>query len=160
MSDYFDLMEKMERARSQKRYYQALDFALEAVRWLPQLVKDTINEFGQWDIKRLPPLEYACHYLAVLRRRDDLRRIQTLLKSVPELSEWLSGVDFAIKQADLMDRIESFLLESPGFIQSKLGKALGVEGREVSNLMYYVELLGLVRREREGQSYRLYLEKA
>lgn len=160
MSDYFDLMEKMERARSQKRYYQALDFALEAVRWLPQLVKDTINEFGQWDIKRLPPLEYACHYLAALRRRDDLRRIQTLLKSVPELSEWLSGVDFAIKQADLMDRIESFLLESPGFIQSKLGKALGVEGREVSNLMYYVELLGLVRREREGQSYRLYLEKA
>lgn len=160
MSDYFDLMEKMERARSQKRYYQALDFALEAVRWLPQLVKDTINEFGQWDIKRLPPLEYACHYLAVLRRRDDLRRIQTLLKSVPELSEWLSGVDFAIKQADLMDRIESFLLESPGFIQSKLGKALGVEGREVSNSMYYAELLGLVRREREGQSYRLYLEKA
>jgi hypothetical protein len=160
MNDYFDLMERMERARSQKRYYQALDSALEATKWLPQLVKDTIEEFGQWDIRRLPPLEYACHYLAVLRRRDDLHRIETLLKSVPELSEWLNEVDLALRQADLMDRVESFLLESPGFIQAKLGKALGVDGREVSSLMYYAEQLGLVRRDKEGQSYRLHLQKA
>lgn len=159
MNDYFDQMEEMDRARQQKRYYQALDSALEAVKWLPQLVKDTKNEFGQWDIKSLPPLEYACYYLAVLRRRDDLHRIETLLKSVPELSEWLSEVNSALKRADLMDRIESFLLESPGFIQAKLGKSLGVEGREVSNLMYYAEQLRLVRRDKEGQSYRLYLEK-
>ena len=74
MNDYFTLMEKIERSRSQQRYYQALDLSLEAVKWLPQLVEDTKKEFGQWDIKGAPPLGCACHYLSVLRRRDDLRR--------------------------------------------------------------------------------------
>lgn len=160
MNDYFTLMEKIEHSRSQQRYYQALDLSLEAVKWLPQLVKDTKKEFGQWDIKGSPPLGYACHYLSVLRRRDDLHRIRTLLKSVPELTEWLSEVDYALERADLMDKVESFLLENPGFIQAKLGKTLGVDGREVSNLLIYAEQMGLVRREKEGRSYRLYSEKA
>jgi len=159
MNDYFTLMEDIERARSQKRYHQALELALEAVKWLPQLVKDTVKEFGQWDIKGSPPLGYACHYLSILRRRDDLRRIGTLLKSVPELTEWLDEVDYALERADLMDKVESFLLENPGFIQAKLGKTLGVDGREVSNLIYYAEQMGLVHRDKEGRSYRLYSEK-
>ena len=136
-----------------------MDLALEAVKCLPQLVKDTIKEFGQWDIKGSPPLGYACRYLAILRRRDDLHRIGNLLKSVPELTEWLSEVDFSLKQAELMDKVESFLFENPGFVQAKLGKALGVDGREVSNLLIYAGQMGLIRREKEGQSYRLYLER-
>ncbi len=160
MNEYFTLMEKIERSRFQQRYYQALDLSLEAVKWLPQLVQDTKKEFGQWDIKGSPPLGYACHYLSVLRRRDDLHRIKTLLKSVPELAEWLSEVDFALERADLMDRVESFLLENQGFIQAKLGKVLCVDGREVSNLLIYAEQMGLIRREKEGRSYRLYSEKA
>jgi len=159
MDEYYALREEIERARSQQRYYQALDLSLEAVKWLPQLVKDTVKEFGQWDIKGSPPLGYACHYLSVLRRRNDLRRIGTLLKSVPELVEWLNEVDYALERADLMDKVESFLLENPGFIQAKLGKALGVDGREVSNLLIYAEQMGLIHREKEGQSYRLYSEK-
>lgn len=158
MNEYFTLMENIDRVRSQKHYYQALELSLEAVKWLPQLVKDTVKEFGQWDIKGSPPLGYACHYLSVLRRRDDLRRIGTLLKSVPELTDWLSEIDYALERADLMDRVESFLLENQGFIQSKLGKALGIGGREVSNLLLYAEQMDLVRREKEGRSYRLYSE--
>jgi len=159
MNTYFDLLEKMETAHSQRQYHQALDYALEAVKWLPQLVKDTKRRFGQWDIMRSAQLEYACRCLPVLRRRDDLRRIQTILKSAPELTEWLSQADFALEQADLMDKIESFLAENPGFLQAKLGKTLGVEGRDVSSLMHCSEQLGLVRRDREGRSYRLYWEK-
>jgi len=60
----------------------------------------------------------------------------------------------------LMDRVESFLLENQGFIQAKLGKVLCVDGREVSNLLIYAEQMGLIRREKEGRSYRLYSEKA
>ena len=156
---YFSLLERIERARAQKRYYQALELSLEAVKWLPQLVKDTTKEFGRWDIISLPPLAYANKYLSVLRRRDDLRRIRTLLESVPELTEWLSEVDHALERADLMDRVESFLLENPGFIQSNLSKALGVDGREISNLLWYAEQMGIVCREKEGRSYRLYSEK-
>ena len=158
MNEYWTLMENVERVRSQRHYYQALELSLEAIKWLPQLVKDTIKEFGQWDIKSLPPLAYANQYLSVLRKRDDLHRIRTLVKSVPELTDWLSEVDYALERADLMDRVESFLLENPGFIQSKLGKALDVNGREVSNLLFYAEQMGLIRREKEGRSYRLYSE--
>ena len=159
MNQYYDITEKIEQARSQKRYYQALELSLEAMKWLPQLVKDTKREFGQWDIQGSLALACACQYLPVLRRRDDLRRIQTLLKSTPELTEWLDLVDEALTRADLMDKVESFLFKNRGFIQAKLGKELGVDGREVSNLMHYAEQMGLVRREREGRSYRLYSEK-
>lgn len=72
MNEYWSLIENIERARSQRHYYQALELSLEAIKWLPQLVRDTIKEFGQWDIKSLPPLAYANQYLSVLRKRDDL----------------------------------------------------------------------------------------
>jgi len=36
-----------------------------------------------------------------------------------------------------MDRVESFLLENPGSIQSGLGRALGVDGREVASVLLY-----------------------
>lgn len=158
MSQYFALMEKMNEARAQQRYNDALNLALEAVKWLPQEVKDTKREFGRWDIPGSPPLGYACHYLGALRRRDELVRIKTLLNSVPELKKWTDEVDFALKDADLMDQIESVLQQNPGVIQSSLGKILSRDGREVSNLIHYAEQMGVVRREKAGKSNRLYLK--
>ncbi len=159
MNEYWALEEKFKRAYSQKHYYQALEFSLEAIKWLPQLVKDTLKEFPQWHIPLFPPLIYAICCLPVLRRRDDLRRIRALLESVPELATWLDHIDSALQQADLMDKVEVFLLENPGFIQSKLGEALGVGRIELSNLLSCAEQIGLVRRERGGRGYRLYSDK-
>jgi hypothetical protein len=155
---YYALTEKIDEARSQRRYIDALNLSLEVVKWLPQLVKETKREPGGWDIKGSSALGYACHYLGVLRRRDDLIRIKTLLNSVPELREWIDEVDFGLRGADLMDKIESILLKDPGFVQAKLGKILGENGREVSNLMHYAEQIGVVRREKAGKDYRLYLQ--
>lgn len=159
MNEYWALEEKFKRACSQKHYYEALEFSLEAIKWLPQLVRDTLKEFKQWHIPPFPPLIYAIFYLPVLRRRDDLHRIRALLESVPELATWFNQVDHALKQADLMDKVEAFLLENPGFIQSKLGEALGVGGIELSNLLSCAEQIGLVHRERGGRGYRLYSDK-
>jgi len=87
MDAYYGLLERIESARAQKRYYQALELSLEGVKLLPQLVKDTKREFGRWDIPSLPPLVCANRCLSALRRRDDLRHIRTLVESVPELTE-------------------------------------------------------------------------
>jgi hypothetical protein len=160
MNQYFALLDQIGQARSEKRYQDALNLSLEAVKWLPQLVRDTKREFGRWDIKGSPPLGYACHYLGVLRRRDDLVRIKTLLNSVPELRAWSDEVDFALRAADLMDQIESILVKNPGTIQANLRKMVSSDGREVSNLIHYAEQMGVVRREKEGKSYRLCLQKS
>ena len=156
---YFTLHNKMERARDEKRFQDALDYASEAVAMLPQFVKDVKAEYGRWDIKHSPQLEYACKCLAVLRRRDDLQRISAMLNTVPQLKEWISYTNVAMAQTDLMDKIEALLFKNPGFIQDNLGKALGSYRSEIFEIIDFAEEMGVIHRETEGETYRLYLLK-
>lgn len=155
---YFNLLDQLLQARSQKRYTQALNLSLQGVDLLPQLVKSEVRECGRWSIPSLPPLAYACRYLAALKRRDDLVRIRAIVLSVPQLKDWIAEVDRALADADIMDRIEALLLENPGFPQANLGKKLGINGRDASNMMLYAEQIGVVRRDKEDKGYRLYLQ--
>jgi hypothetical protein len=149
----------MERARNEKRYQDALDYASEAVAMLPQFVKDVKKEYGRWDVKHSPQLEYVCNRFAVLRRRDDLQHISTMLKSVPQLKEWASYTNVAMAKAELMDKVEALLFKNPGFIQDNLVMALGSNRSEISEIIDFAEEMGLIHREAEGETYRLYLLK-
>ncbi len=156
---FFTLYSRMERARNEKRFQDALEFASESVAMLPQFVKDVKVEYGRWDVKHCPQLEYVCKCLAVLRRRDDLQRISTMLQAVPQLKEWISYTNVAMAQADLMDKVVDLLFKNPGFIQDNLGKILGSYRSEISEIIDFAEEMSVIHREAEGETYRLYLLK-
>ena len=157
---YYELVHQIQEARSQDRHPEALVLSLEALRYLTALVRWSVKEFGRWDIPSVPPIAWACDYLAALQRRDELERVRTLLRSIPELADWQKTVDYAFERVDLMGRVEKFLREKAGTLQKDMGRELGVDGREVSNLLHYARLIGVIRREPEGKSYRLYFEES
>ena len=159
MNQYYSLMESMEQACSKMQYDQAIEVSLKAIEEIPQLVRDTVREYGQWDIKSLPPLEFACNYLPVMCRHDDLQHIREIIQSLPKLAYWRDEVDLAIKRVKIMDKIKTLVFTNPGFIQANVGKELGVENRIISNMFYYAVKFGVIHREKEAKSYRLYSSK-
>jgi hypothetical protein len=157
---YYELLQQLEAARSQGRYPQALALSLEALQCLPALVRWCIKEVGRWDIPAVPPIAYACQYLAALQRRDEIERVRALIASIPQLSDWLEEIDGAFEGADLMSRVEQHLRQHPGSLQKNMGRELGVDGRDVSNLLLYARQIGVIRREAEGKTYRLYFQES
>ncbi len=157
---YYGLLDQIDRARSDRRYPEALALSLEALGHLPALVRATVREFGAWDIPSVPPLAYACNYLAALQRPAELKRLREFVASMPELTDRLEEIDRALERADLMSRIEQHLTEMPGSLQRNMGRDLGVDGRQVSNLLTYARQIGVIRREPEGRTYRLYFQDA
>lgn len=157
---YYGLLDQIHRARSDRRYPEALALSLEALGHLPALVRDTVRRFGAWDIPSVPPIAYACNYLAALQRTDELKRLRDFVVSIPELTDWAEEVDRALERANLMGRIEQHLRDNPGSLQRNMGRDLGVDGREVSNVLTYARQIGVIRREAEGRTYRLYVQDA
>lgn len=157
---YYELLDQIQGARSENRYPDALTLCLEALGYLPDLVRETVRQTGRWDIPSVPPIAYACNYLAALQRRGEIERLRDFVASIPELVDWLDEIDRALERADLMGRIEQHLTERPGSLQRNIGRELGVDGREVSNLLVYARQIGVIRREPEGRTYRLYFQDA
>jgi len=109
--------------------------------------------------KESTPLEFACNYLPVMCRHDDLQHVREIIKPLSKLAYGRKEFDLALKRAAIMNRIKVFVFTNPGFIQANVGKELGVEGRIISNMFYYGDKFGVIRREKEGRSYRLYSSK-
>ena len=58
---------------------------------------------------------------------------------------------------DLASRIYRYVRDNEGCLQKELKKALGVEdGRLVSDVAYYMDLVGKLRRKKMGNTYSLF----
>ena len=157
IQDYYESLDELSRAKKEGRYDEAYEIAWKGVQNLPSLVDETVKAFGQWDIKSSPYLDFVCRHLAVTRNRAQIRKVENILKSREGLKQWLDSVDLALKDCDLIDILLRHIEANPGVKQRSLGKNLHVDGRRASTLLRDAEQRGIVRREKESTTYRLYL---
>lgn len=156
-NQYFTMLGKIEEYRASHQYKKVLDLSLQSVDLLPGFVSETVKEFGMWDIPSVPCIMYACKYLSAIPDTFRLRDMREKVNQIDELSHWVGEIDTAVSTCGIAEKVYSLLTDQPGFHQNKLGRALSEDGRLIANILHYAEQLEIVRREREGKTYRLYL---
>jgi hypothetical protein len=151
---YFDLIKKMEKASTQQEKYKfaQMNFAL-----VPEFVKEVVDDDGEF-VLRIPSIEFLTTFLQVRGDRKSLQKLKRDLFSVKKwIKPWIEYIEDAIKKIDKIETIIDFLRENPGFIQSKIGKTIGINQKFVSWYLYLADKNNLIKREKSGRSYKVYL---
>jgi hypothetical protein len=125
-----------------------------------KFVDDTKKAFDSFDIGSIPAIDLACRYWAVLGERENLQQLKIVLEQKNELKKWASSVQAALEDADLADRLQTYLKMNPRSLQNQLGKMLGVSGRDTARIVATLEKLGKVRRVADGKTYKVHVTES
>lgn len=156
---YYARIDEPDRLRKLGKTQEALASALAGVELLPALVRETVREYGTFDLSSLPPLDNVCTLACIRRDRDALSRAKQVVEALPQLSAWLDSIDGATNEIAIVEAIFDHLRQHPSFIQSKMPGALGYDGRRVSRLLHHLVTDGAIVREPLGKSYRLFASR-
>lgn len=154
---YFQLSERIERAKADLRYHVAIAAARQTYPLLRAFVDDWKRDYGTFDISTSHAVHTAGTLMAVMGERVGLGELRAVLLAVPELHDWIPAADEADRDADLVDGIVALVARVPGVRQVELKKQLGTpDGRRLSTLAEWLEKAGRIRRVRAGSTYELF----
>ena len=157
--EYYSLVEKIEQSKSEDNYEKMLDYCEKTLPLLPQFVQNWKQTDGEFSIGSIPAIELGCKFWAMINDRTHLNAVKTVVESVPELTEgWGSEVGTAFEMEQLSREIQECVKAHPGTIQSKLKDLIGKPAQEVSEVAYWLDRLGKMKRVKAGRSYALYME--
>jgi hypothetical protein len=156
VDQYYREMDLIGSLRKRGMTAEALQVALANLARVHALVAWTIRDYGSFDLNSIWPIEDGADIAVILGDSAALRRIGSVVESMPELARWQEWVDVAEQDLQLVRAIRQLVLDEPGVIQSSLGKRIGIETRRASEFSYQLEQAGLLRREKSGRSYKLF----
>jgi len=154
---YFDLIERIHGGKGKQDFRQLLSLCEESLHLIPALVAEEKRQYGEFNIASIPAIEVGLKYWAALGDVGKIQTVERMIDSLPELEPWEEEVRAAYANAEFSKGILAFVGEHPGTRQSRLAKSIGISGQTVRWLVYYLEKIGSLRREKNGNIYELYL---
>ena len=155
---YFRNMGKMQEAISKRDYGKAGLLAREGLEHITGFVKETLKEYGDFEISSIPVLEQGGTMLAFLNDIEGIVRMREIVTSMSELSPWVKNVEKHERDLDLFQAITDAVRKHPNCLQTELKGLVGeTDGRRVANLVSYLEKAGKISRVKAGNTYKLLL---
>jgi len=158
--EYFSSLGQIQDWQSKKEYSKMLKACEKSLPLLSKFVDNTKKEFGSFDISSIPAIEVGCRYWAAMNNTDALNKVLKIVQSVPELWDgWLNLVKASFDDKALSKKIQDHIRENPACLQNKMGKALGVSGRDTSRIIGTLNNLEIIKKSRSGKTSQLFLKK-
>lgn len=158
---YFQLSGQITEAKSDGNYGKAVEACRATYPLLADFVREWKREYGSFDIDTSHAVHTGATLMAIVGDREGLQKIRKTLRDIPDLHDWLPGVDEAERDAALVDAILTAVEEEPGILQNQLKKRIATgDARRLSTLAHWLEKGGRIRRVRTGNTYRLHLPGA
>jgi len=117
---------------------------------------------GKTEIKlgHIPCIDYFGDYCAITGYIGQLKNIEEIVNYYDDLFKWRERVKLMFEKFNIGVKIRKFLQLNPGFVQTNIKKELSInDGRMISNICYGLEKYQIIKREKDGKSYKLFLLK-
>ena len=155
---YFDSMQRMQRAVSNRNFESAALHAHQNLRYITSWVKESRRECGSFDIPSIPALQQGGTVLALVGDDKGLARMQEIVASLEELEPWAEVVEQHLGDRRLFADILNLVASQPSCLQTDVKGLIGEEdGRRVANLISYLDKAGKSVRVKSGRTFRLLL---
>jgi hypothetical protein len=154
---YFKLFPLVEEAIRSNQFEAAERYFREGIRLLPDVVAETIEEYGSFDISASPVVEWGAMLLALAGDRLGLETLKNNLAGVPPENPLLTTTNNWLKAANLVEDVLARVKKEPGIHQLTLRDEIASNGHEqFCEVCYWLARTGRITRERSGRSYALW----
>lgn len=158
---YFRLIEEIKRAKQSRDFERMLAACKDSIVLLPFVIQSIKRECGSFDLGLIPAITQGCIIWSVFGNVSEIVKAQKFCSRLNDLDDWIDDFEKAKRRVDLVNRIKTFIVANPGFPKNKLKKSLGEASvLFLANDLHYMEVVGLVDRERTGKTYRLLARKS
>ena len=159
---YLKLDNEIRELHSKRQIAKMLERCKAVLPLLPALVREEARSrrlFGGDEIHSAGyGLDQGLRYWSALGDLDNLGAASAALNRIPEFKlAYSEALERASADSVLSRKIQDHLRENPGAIQSKMGKALGVSGRDTGRIIGTLANTGVIERTKKGSSYELRL---
>lgn len=156
MDRYYVLHERIIELIRERRFQDVVAAVGETIPLYKDLVRKTKREYGSFDLETSVAIAKGGKVAAALGRQDMLRELERTLREIQETHIWAEDVANLVEDAEIGNRIVQLVEMNSGVSQSELKERLAFQdGGRFSNIVYWLEKVGRIKREREGKSYRL-----
>jgi hypothetical protein len=156
---YYELLNQIIEDKKSKEYKKMLLKCEMSLSLIEPLIIETKREFGKFDLTSIPAIEIGANFWSVLNGDKNLTILDEIIDFFPELKPWKETAEKADLMKDLSTKIYAYVKNNNGCIQKDLKEKLKInDGKIISNTIYYMELLNLIKREKEGNSYKLFAQ--
>lgn len=155
--NYFKLLEALQRSIADRKYEDAAGAARKSIAPLREWLKDPRGDGGRLQI-RIPALQQGGTMMAITGDRNGLEEILDLVDEFEHLEAYRADAVKHLEALELFESIREVVTSKPGVLQNKMKGELGEEdGRQVSNLISWLEKAGEITRAKSGKTYALYM---
>ena len=153
---YFDTMSRMQAAIARREFGAAAVLVRENITYIPDWVKENLQQYGSFDISSIPSLQQGGKVLALVADKEGLASMRAIVDSTPELEAWGENVRQHQHDLQLFMAIQEAVTSHPNCLQTDVKGLVGEkDGRRVANLISYLEKAEKIVRTRHKNTYRL-----
>jgi hypothetical protein len=157
MDKYYKLHDQIIELMKAKRFREVSRAVEQTIPLYKDLVTKTKREYGVFDLQTSVAIEKGGKIVAALGMIDILHKLESTLRSIPEIQSWAEEAARLVEDSDIGNRIIQLVREIPGISQLKLKDKLHIDDQKrISNVVYWLEKVGRTKREKEGKSYKLF----
>lgn len=155
VDEYYKLLNLILESKKKKDFLKMLQYCDNSLPKIPALIKETKHDFGSFDLKSIPAIEIGLIFWAVFENKSKLTQVQNLVNQYPDLEPWTKNVNESYETLDLVCKIIE-LLKKSSVKQNEIKSMIGqIDGKKVSNVIYYLDLIGRVERVKNGNTYEV-----
>ncbi len=157
-NEYFQLLADIQELKKRENFKKMLEYCQKSLQLIEPLIVDTKRQYGKFDIKSIPAIEIGATFWAINKAKDKLLNIKEIVDYFPELNPWKETVKEAFIKKDIASKIYQYVKNNEGFEQKRLKEVLTIkDGRLISYVCYYMELIGRLKRKKKGNTYSLFV---
>ncbi|HEX3627179.1 MAG TPA: hypothetical protein VH280_17365 [Verrucomicrobiae bacterium] len=154
---YFKLLSLVEEAIGNNQFETAVRYSREGIQLVPDVIAETIEEYGSFNIVASPVVERGAMLLALAGDRSGLETLRNNLACIPpENPLWVVTNEW-LKATDLIENVLARVTKKPGIHQLDLRDEFASNVHEkFREVCYWLARTGKINRKRSGRSYALW----
>ena len=146
----------MQYAISKRDFERAGVLARESLKYVAGFVSETLNSYGIFDIRSIPPLEQGGRILALVGDEDGLSQLEGVVSAISELEPWKAKTAEHWEDLRLFNLIKTSVRSHPYCLQTEVRHLVEHDnGHRIATLISYLEKDRKIQRIPEGKTYRL-----
>lgn len=155
---YYSLLTKIQEEKKNREFKKMSMYSQMSLGLIEPLILQNKIAYGSFGLGSIPALDEPLSYYAINGYDGQIQNIEEIVGFFPELSGWQEMINNAKETASMFARLLKTIKENPGTLQKDIKKLINVDdGKKVANVLYYMELYGKIRKEKSGNTNKLFL---